>query len=75
MNKYSIGQTVYRILYSDSLPRIQLFVISVIRQVSEGFSYSRYLDISAPYVSEEELFETEELAVQYQISLLNALLS
>jgi len=72
MNAYDLNQTVYYFMYLKNIPYLQSFIILTIRQTEEGFSYSQFIDVSAPFKPENELFETIEDAVNYQIALLEA---
>ena len=73
MNEYSLGQTVYYIEYLADEPYLRTFLIAAIRQTDAGYQYSQYENAASPYVAEADLFETAQLAIDYQIALLNAL--
>jgi len=72
MNEYDLGQTVYYAEYIGNKPFLKTFLIAAIRQTAAGYEYSQYEDSASPYVAETDLFETVQLAVDYQIALLNA---
>lgn len=74
MSEYSLGQTVYYIEYLSNEPYLKEFVIEAIRQTDAGYQYSQYENAASPYVPEADLFETAQLAVDYQIALLEALI-
>lgn len=73
MNEYNLEQTVYYIEYLSNEPYLRTFVIAAIRQTEAGYEYSKYENAASPYVAEADLFETAQLAIDYQIALLNAL--
>lgn len=74
MNEYTVGQTVYYIQFIANIPSVVEFLIVAIRQTASGYTYSKFLDPASTYKTESELFATITDAVNYQITVLQALI-